>query len=201
MDVGGKTTSDAQSRAKRSSSGITSSIEKIKLVLSNSTISDETIVCLIDNATTGFDGNYDAYKLFGTNTNVPYIYTELNSIKYAINSLAGPVSQPVIVPVTVVLNAQGTYKIDITEFENLDGISVILKHGSIETMLSRNTSYSFTSAAGTYTDFSLIFGGTVTGIEMPKPASEKLKTWYSNDFLYINCPSDIISRIRQADYI
>ena len=116
-------------------------------------------------------------------------------MKYAINSVQGPGSEPVIIPVTVELKSPGTYKIDIPEFENLDGIKVVLKHGAIETSLSKNTSYSFTSAEGTFTDFALIFGSTATGVENPPPSTENLKTWYSNNYLYINCPADIATGI------
>ncbi len=166
-----------------------SPIKKIKLALSNSTVSDETIVCLIDNATSGFDGEYDAYKLFGSNPAVPDIYTDLGSIKYAINSVPVPGSGQVRIPVVVVIKTPGTYKIDITEFENLEGIKVVLRHGAIETILNKNASYSFSAVAGTFTDFELIIGGTATVIE--KTVNERLKTWYSNNFLYINCPTDI----------
>lgn len=89
------------------------------------------------------------------------------------------------------IKSAGTYKIDVTQFENLDGMNVILKHGAIETLLNKNSSYSFTSAAGTFTDFELIFGGTITDVENRLPVSEKIKTWYNNNFMYINCPADI----------
>ncbi|MCX6325638.1 MAG: T9SS type A sorting domain-containing protein, partial [Bacteroidia bacterium] len=193
MPVGSKTTSAAGvSRSKGASTIESSSIKKIKLVLNNgSVLPDETIVCLIDDATTGFDGDYDGYKLFGKSTSIPYIYSELNDIKYAINAVQGSESELVIIPVTVVLKTQGTYKIDITEFENLEDVPVVLKHGTVETILSQNASYTFTSEAGTFTDFQLIFGNTVTGVE--SISKEKLKTWYSNNFLYINCPGEIFS--------
>ena len=165
-------------------------IKKIRLKLNNGIVPDETVVCLIDKATSGFDGDYDAYKLFGNGTTTPYIYTELNSVKYAINSIKDPGSSSAIIPVTVVLKTDGTYKIDITEFENLDGYNVVLKHGAIETTLSKNASYTFTSAAGTFTDYQLVFGNIATDVE--KLTTENLKTWYSNNYLYINCP-DVIS--------
>ena len=168
----------------------TSSVKKLKLVLNNGLVPDETIVCLFDKATTGFDGDFDGYKLFGrSSTNEPYIYTELNGIKYAINAVPEPDSASMVIPLSVILKTDGTYKIDITEFENLDGFSVVLKHGAVETTLSKDASYSFTLAAGTYTDFQLILSKITTGIE--NPTTEKLKTWYSNNFLYINCPVDI----------
>ena len=116
----------------------------------------------------GFDGDYDAYKFFGGGSTTPFIYTNLNSLKYAINSVQEPAeSTSIIIPVTVVLKNQGTYKIDITEFENLGDLPVVLRHGAIETNLSKDASYSFTSASGTFTDFQLIIGynNTPTGVE------------------------------------
>jgi hypothetical protein len=168
----------------------TSSVKKIKLVLNNGLVPDETIVCLIDKATTGFDGDFDGYKLFGkSSTNEPYIYTELNGIKYAIDAVPEPTTTPLVIPVTVVLKTTGTYKINITEFENLDGFSVVLKHGAVETTLNKDAFYSFTLAAGTYTDFQLIINSIPTAVE--KVPNDKLKTWYNNNFLYINCPADL----------
>jgi hypothetical protein len=191
LPVDKKTTSVSEVRAKSAKSTDAYLTGLIRMVLSNGAISDETVVCLNDKATTGFDGDFDAYKLFGSSTISPFIYTELNSVKYAINSFQPPLSVPVRVPVTVIIKSQGTYKIDITEFENLDGINVVLRHGAIETNMGINASYSFTSAAGTFTDFELIIGGTPTVID--NLTSAKLKTWYSNNFLYINCPAEISS--------
>jgi hypothetical protein len=164
-------------------------VKKMKLVLNNGAVPDETIVCLIDKATTGFDSDYDAYKLFGGSSSTPFIYTELSSVQYAINSIQDPGSGTAIIPVTIVLKNSGSYQIKITEFENLEGINVVLRHGADETTLSKNAVYSFNSAAGTFTDFQLVIGNTITGVE--NLTKEKLKTWYSNNYLYIHCPSVI----------
>jgi hypothetical protein len=185
LPASSKTSASSSSRSKGASQ-----VKKIKLVLNNGPVPDETIVCLVDKATTGFDGDFDGYKLFGkSTTGEPYIYTELNGIKYAINSVPEPDTSSMVIPLSVILKTNGTYKIDITEFENLDGFNVVLKHGAAETTLSKDASYSFTLAAGTYTDFQLIISKITTSIE--KTTTEKLKTWYSNNFLYINCPADI----------
>jgi hypothetical protein len=187
-------TGDARSKGSTGSSGEKGEfVSKIKLVLSNSTKSDETIVCLIKDATDLFDSDYDAEKLFGSDNTQPYIYSLLGNLKYAINSVRGPEASPVIIPLTVVIKQQGTYTINITEFENLEGINVKLKHGAIETILSQNTTYTFTSVAGTFTDFQLIFSNTTTGTEILPVKQESLKSWYSNEFLYINCSEEITS--------
>jgi hypothetical protein len=98
-----------------------------------------------------------------------------------------------IIPVSVVISTPGTYKIDVTEFENLDGIPVVLKHGAIETQLSKDVYYSFTSDAGTFTDFELIIGENKTPKVTADTNIEKIKTWYSNNYLYINCAGELES--------
>lgn len=169
-------------------------VKKVKLVLNNGAAPDETIVCLIDDATTGFDSDYDAYKWFGGNSSTPFIYTQLNSVQYAINTVQPPeVDNSITVPVTVVLKSPGTYSINISEFENLDDTKVTLKHGDVETILNQGAFYAFTSGAGTFTDFELIIGETSVPTEIENPVNEKIKTWYSKNFLYINCPVEISS--------
>ncbi len=163
-------------------------ISKIKLVLGNGAKSDETIVCLIDDATNGFDGDYDAEKLFGGDNTQPFIHSALNNFRYAINAVKGPEATPVIIPLTVTIKTPGTYSISISEFENLEDVAVTLRHGSVDTKINYNTSYTFTSAAGTFNNFQLIFGDVSTGTEPQPEGSESFKTWYSNDYLYINSP-------------
>ncbi len=168
-------------------------IKKIKLVLNNGTARDEAIVCMIKDATTGYDGDYDAYKLFANNATSPSIYTELNGIKYAINSLPEPGQTKSIIPVTVIIKTPGTYKINITEFENIGDVKIILKHGTVETILNQDASYTFTSAAGTFTDFELIIGETNTPTGVEKIVKGKFRTWYNNELLYINSPDQLSS--------
>ncbi|MGQ0827542.1 MAG: T9SS type A sorting domain-containing protein [Bacteroidota bacterium] len=47
----------------------------LKLKISNSAYSDETVIRYLHGATSGFDGSYDAWKLFSSNAAVPNIYT------------------------------------------------------------------------------------------------------------------------------
>jgi hypothetical protein len=186
-----KSNSAVLSLAKRAVSTETTTIQKVKLALGNSNGTDETIVGLYDKATTGFDGSLDAYKLFGNNLAAPLIYTELSTVKYAVNYVPDPVTEPVVFPITVDLKVAGTYDIDVTQFENLDGTSVILRHGVVETDISKTRRYTFTLSAGVFKDFELIIGGSLTSIE--KPAGPIFKTWYKDNFLYVICSSDIAS--------
>jgi len=73
-------------------------VGKVKLVLSKENQRDETIVCLIDDATPGFDSDYDAYKLFVSGSTSPSLYSDLSSVQYAINTVARPVTGQTRIP-------------------------------------------------------------------------------------------------------
>lgn len=173
-------------------------VKKIKLELSKGTFKDETIVCLIGDATFGYDGDYDAHKLFFDKTDFPSIYSEIGSLKYAINAVPEPeITSNTVIPLTVKIKSAGTYTINASEFQNLENVKVILKHGSAETKLSPGATYSFTTGSGTFTNFELVFvengkKGT-TGVN--DVAGKQLVAWYSNSNLYINRSSELIADI------
>jgi hypothetical protein len=116
------------------------------------------------------------------------INSELSTIKYAINSLPGQGSAPIKVPVIVQLKAPGTYKIEMSQFDNPDDLDVMLRHGSVMKNMYLNSNYIFKSAAGTFTDFELILSKHVTGKEDADIDKQDFKTWYGNSLLNIRCP-------------
>ena len=73
----------------------------------------------------------------------------------------------------------------------------MLKHGDIETVLSGDVTYNFTSPAGTFTNFQLIIGEAAAPETPETPTAveplttETIRTWYSNSYLFISCPDDI----------
>lgn len=167
-------------------------VKKVKLTLIRGSQADETIVALIDDASPGFDSDYDAFKLFASGSTSPSLYSEMGTTKYAINAIREPEEgEHTIIPLRVVIKTEGEHRIEIPEFENLDGTKVVLKHGSNETILYPGTSYTFSSPVGTFTNFELVIGeeGITTGDEVLSDAM--FKAWYSKDFIYINSPSDL----------
>ena len=189
LPITSKTFDAAQTRTKGTGySSKTTTVQKIKLVLNSPSQSDETMVGIFDDATVDFNQNHDAVKMFGTNPS-PYIYSEINGADYFMKAIPKPSSVPVIVPLKVVLNESGAHSIRITEFENLDSYSIKLKHGDMEVPLNIGTNYEFNSNSGTYTDYSLVFSSIVTVVESPN--SKFLKTWYHDNYLYINYPDEI----------
>lgn len=76
-----------------------------------------------------------------------------------------------------------------TEFISSEALKVVLKHGEFETNILIDTSYTFTSLPGTFSDFTLKISKSTAEVE--KIAKEKIKTWYNDNFLYIKCPVEI----------
>lgn len=58
----------------------------IRLKISANDFKDETVICLMESATNGFDTDFDAHKLFSFNTDAPQIYSTANDFM-AINGL------------------------------------------------------------------------------------------------------------------
>lgn len=183
-----KTFSTAQARTKGAGSSTKSvTTKKIKLVLNSPSQSDETMVGVFDDATLDFNQNHDANKMFNTDPS-PYIYSEINGVDYFMKSISAPSSQPIEVPLKVVLTESGSHTIKITEFDNMEAYKITLKHGDIQVPLTAGTIYNFNSNPGTYSDYSLVFNSILTGVDNPNETL--LKTWYRNNYLYINYPSD-----------
>ncbi len=104
-------------------------IRKVKLVLSGGSKSDETIALLIDDAKSSYNEHYDAFKLSGKNTEGPQIFSLLNGTKYFMKAMPPSDTSAVVVPLRVVIGESGKHEIKITEFSNLEGIKVTLRHG------------------------------------------------------------------------
>jgi hypothetical protein len=191
----GKILSEAGTVAKNGILPFAGTLRKIKLSINYPDGSDEMIIGMADDATNTFDPEYDAFKLDGNSDTAPAVCSELNSVKYAINYLPESACEGAAIPLRVVLKKHGTYKIDVIGFENLNGVNAVLKHGAVETNLGEGRSYSFTSDAGTFTDFAIIIGNSMTGMEKPLLSAENLKAWYSNSYINIDFPDDIVTGI------
>jgi hypothetical protein len=113
-----------ESRFKRTSSGN----EGIKLTIRGNGYYDETIIALRDNATTGYDTSYDAYKKFTDNTNVPQLFSRSeNNDALAINSLPTG-TEYLQIPLGLVTTAPGSFTFT-TEgvIENSNGSTIYLE--------------------------------------------------------------------------
>ncbi|MFN3404632.1 MAG: T9SS type A sorting domain-containing protein [Cytophagaceae bacterium] len=96
----------------------------VKLRITNNVVSDEIAVRFMEEATRGFDGEYDAYKMANSG-NCPDMIIRYNSTDYAVNTLPLEFTEEVINLRTVV-KANGTYRIEVRDFKFDPGIEVYL---------------------------------------------------------------------------
>lgn len=83
--------------------------------------SDETIIRLVNGATQSFDGNFDAWKMFSPNPNVPSIYTQINNgQELSINSMP-EFTKDTSITIYTNIPSNGTYSINFEEIYGLSG--------------------------------------------------------------------------------
>ena len=92
--------------------------QKIRLEVSNGSLTDETLICLNDEAIPGWDGNLDAHKLFSFNQNRPQIFSTDNG-KMSINALPSNVET---IPVDVIGKDGDQMTISLTEVGDIDEV-------------------------------------------------------------------------------
>jgi hypothetical protein len=120
----------------------------LNLKVEGSTYDDYTRVCFYGPATQNFDGDYDAYKLFSYNINVPQFYSVTpDETKLAINTL--PLDQMYgTVPLGFTVGVTGTYTITadgIGSFPAVTYIKLEDKKTGVIQKLNDNPVYAFTA--------------------------------------------------------
>jgi fibronectin-binding autotransporter adhesin len=160
-----------------------------KMSISNGTLGDQMAVYMFDGATTDFDGEYDAYKLFGFNEDAPHIYTVANDVDYAIN--AQPVSESISLPVTVKTSASGQFTFTSEGFASFDPYTFfILEDQENGTMydLQKNPSLSLNLNQGE-TSGRFILKIFKSSMGIGDQAINSIRIYAENKKVYIeNCP-------------
>jgi len=109
--------------------------------------SHETVIRFKDDATAGFDGDYDAYKLTGSSSPAPNISTIIGAgLDLSINSM-GPLTGSIVIPVRTTVDTSGSYTIIAGSFDDMPTTSCILLEDQLTgifTNLRTTNSYTFT---------------------------------------------------------
>jgi hypothetical protein len=99
----------------------------LRVYVNGNGYSDEAIVRFHENATTGYDFDFDAYKMFSFNEDVPQIYTLANETEeFAINTLPSLTAET-SVSLNVEVGISGTYSIRVNFSDFNDDVRVILE--------------------------------------------------------------------------
>lgn len=110
----------------------------VRLEIDAENMSDETVVKLMDNATNGYDGQYDAHKIFSFNSDHPQIFSTANG-NMSINTL--PVETGAV-GLDVTGKAGDMMTINATERTNLEEVWLVDELTGVQTDLTKE-GYSF----------------------------------------------------------
>ena len=142
----------------------------VRLEVSGNGYKDEAVVRFKPEATTEFDGDYDAYKRYGDVAEVAQLYT-LGSIPLSINSLP----EAALVPVGLKVGVNGSYTIAATEINDLRYITLEDTETGIFTDLTSGP-YTFEAVAGTFDQrFKLLF--SMLGVNESKKADPAIYSY------------------------
>ncbi len=146
---------------------------------------DEAVVRFTENATTGADADFDAWKIYGSE-GAPQLYTTATDAeKLAINSMPY-IETAYTVPLNFELQATKPVSFTFGNIESFDAdVSIFLKDLlTNQTINLRNQQvYNFDHNPGNAASrFVLVFGGTI-GIN--EPTTDAGKIWISGNTLYI----------------
>jgi hypothetical protein len=151
--------------------------ELVRLQISGNGYTDETIIRIAEDASNGFDSNYDAYKFFGNANLAAQIYS-LSTDLLAINTL--PEAQNTSLGIKV--NTDGIFTISATEI--IDFATVLLEDTETGDITDLETnSYTFNYLAGQNEDrFILHF----SPLSVNENLNSNLNVFASNGIIYLN---------------
>jgi hypothetical protein len=130
--------------------------EEMNLTLSNEQYADLTRVRLQKNASEKYEIGSDAVKMYSMNSSVPQLFTKLNNVEFAVNTMPYETeSFDLFVKVGMV----GTYSISLSDFNLLPNCTKVIlldKEKGIETNLLLNANYTFSvTKSGTTNRFKI----------------------------------------------
>jgi len=114
----------------------------LALQLSGNDYEDITYVRFLQESTNTYDRDWDAYKCFANNDEVPQIYTVSNEFMYSI--LSRPSAS--IIPATVICGKSGTYTIEAIEANDIENVTLEdLVTGDEINILEESYTFSYTA--------------------------------------------------------
>ncbi len=161
----------------------------LKLTVSGNSFSDETAIVFNENATNGFDKEYDAVKMLNITSSAPVLASVITGIEglIAINTFAFETGSPRIVPLIFTAGTSGTYTIDVSELTFGESVSVFLKDLTDNSMynLRTNPTNNFDFDTGDDSNrFQLIFDG-FSGVENIENENT-IKIFSDKNIIFVN---------------
>ena len=128
--------------------------------------SDESVICVRDDATNMFDRQLDAYKLKEKTSQTPQIYSVFNGNDYSINSIP-VITETTLIPLQILTKQDGGHTISLVEINSYGYAYPLILYNpeSGEMAFLEDDDYRFNAKAGETTLLQLIFSNDLTGIE------------------------------------
>lgn len=164
-------------------------------LVSNDSLSDETVIYFDSLASFMFDGNLDALKLLNNEPTFPNIFTRDSSVySLSISSLPPLSNTDVVIPLGFTTKTGGNFTIEATEILNFDPLLHIYLEDNQEEIiqdLKINPNYSFSINTGDplYRFFIRFSTSSTTGI--PYEGSSFINAWSSGNDIFINFSSSL----------
>ena len=151
----------------------------VRLQLEDGGLVDEAVVRFTDDATHGFDGDFDASKFFSFNADYPQIYSTANNFM-AINSL------PFVEWVKIQMDVRGkdgnSMTITATEFADFDRVFLKDNFTGVTTDLSSDA-YTFTYDADVTSRFTLLF--SITDLDEGSLMADAVNIFAADKYIHV----------------
>jgi hypothetical protein len=161
----------------------------VRLEVSGNGYNDEAVIRFLDETTTGFDGNWDAHKLFGYGEGVGQIYSNQDQ-PLSINSLPFGTD---FITVGVKATQNSLFTVAAIESSDLDYILLEDTETGIITDL-KNNSYSFGYVVGENDNRFVLHFKALTGIQDMK--NPNINIFAFGNEIHFEAPSEINGQIK-----
>ncbi len=163
----------------------------LRLEITVNDLSDETIIRFDQQATSDFDGSFDAYKLPSLSADVPNIYTqtETNNTPLSINTLS-QITEGLIIPL-VIKAPDGNITITASELTIDNNVDIYLEdlHLSEIVNLRTNPQYNFNYVGGSVSDRFVVHFNPIT-TEINNVSKNAVNIYSNEKDIYVNVISD-----------
>ncbi len=159
--------------------------QMLKLVTQGNGYSDEILIMASEEATSGFDSKYDAYKMMGKEE-APQLYCILPEMELSVNTL-DQITEETVIELGIKTGVAGSYNIGISELEQFDNYPyIILEDLQTNTFVNLLTTeiYQFSSTPEDISHrFNLHFKDV--GVGMIENTADAILVYSYKDVIYI----------------
>jgi hypothetical protein len=174
----------------------------LRIKIEKDSYSDEFVLAINQNATEGFDNDYDAYKLF-SNSSAPLIYSTIGNTKLAVNSVPD-IKQGDIVPLQYIPNDEGTCKLTVVGLQSfIPELPVYLEDKKTQHFqnLREYAEYTFDSEKSDEIDRFVIHFANPMGIEDIPGQLNDVNIWSWQNTVIVNTPDGFSGELSIYDIL